>query len=81
MLIILWPAILVVLVLIGLVLLPRVRGSDDDTLRFSVETDGLSVESGQGNLQPGQGGSGGDSFSHSLPYEHEHDDYGLHTHD
>ncbi len=79
---ILWPATLGVVALIGLVLLFQVRDSGDDTVRLSAETDSLSVETDQSDLEAesGQDDSGTGSFSHSRSYEHDHDGIGPHTH-
>ena len=79
---ILWPAILGVLGLIGLVLLAEFRDSGADSVRFSVETDGLSVESGPADsvFDPDEGFSTSDGLCTALPCTHDHDDFGLHTH-
>lgn len=78
----LWPAILGVVALIGVVLLGDFRESEADTVRFSAETDRLSVESGRSGVpqQPGQTEWVPDSFCQSGVCWHEHDGYGMHSH-
>ena len=73
----LFPAMLGVVALIGIVLLSRFQESGDDTLRITAETDRLSVESSDSDAVDGGfaenetegGGSDEDFFTHF----HDHD--------
>ncbi len=61
------------------------RDDGNDVVRVSVEADRLAVEPGRSDSgsqlpQGGQSGSDGDTFRHSLPFEHSHDGGADHSH-
>lgn len=67
-----WPSMAFFAVAMVAILYSQAR-DEGEVVRFSAETDRVSVE-----VQ--QDGAVQDSFSHSGPVVHDHDGYGPHTH-